>query len=77
MKMMLAEELYDFSSENEAENDDYIPSDDNGEIDETVPGLDISDEEGEDCQKITEQILSFEMKIDRLCFLSKKKKRKI
>ena len=54
--MILAEGLDDFSSENETEDDDYIRSDGNGEIDEDVRAFDISDEEAEDCQKMTEQI---------------------
>ena len=54
--MMLEEELDDFSSESEIEDDDYIQSDGNGEIDENVPAFDISDEEEEVCQKITEHI---------------------
>ena len=56
--MMFAEEL-DFSSENETEDNNYVPSDGNGEIDENVPAFDFSDEEAKDCRKITEQILGW------------------
>ena len=52
---MLAEEL-DFSSENETEDNDYVPSNGNSEIDENVQALDVSDEEANDCRKITELI---------------------
>ena len=54
--MVLSEERDDFSSESEIQDDDYIQSDGNGEIDENDPALDISDEEAEVCQKITEHI---------------------
>ena len=40
--------MYDNSSEDEIEDDDYIPSDDDDEIDEIVQALDISDEEADD-----------------------------
>ena len=58
IRMILAEELYNNSSEDEIEDDDYIPSDDDGEIDEIVPALDISDEEADDYQSIAEQTLA-------------------
>ena len=57
-RMMLAEEFEDLSSENEIEDDDCIPSDDDVELDEIFHSLHISDEEAEDCQIITEQILT-------------------
>ena len=55
IRTILAEEMYDNSSEDEIEDDDYIPSDDDCEIDEIVPAFDISDEESYDYQSITEQ----------------------
>ena len=55
---MLAEEFDDISSEDELEHHDYISSDDDGEIDEIVPALDISDEELEDYQIFTDQTLA-------------------
>ena len=58
IRTMLAEQLDDSSSEDETENYDYISSDDDGEIDEIVPALDISDEEVEDNQIFTEQTLA-------------------
>ena len=74
--MMRAEEFDDISSENETEDNDHIPSDGNGEIDEIVPAFDISDEEAE----ITKKLLSksdLEMKTVGLCFISKKKTEKL
>ena len=44
--------------EDEIEDHDYISSDDDGEIDEIVPALDISDEEVEDFQTFTDQTLA-------------------
>ena len=39
-------------SEYETEYDNCIPSDDDGEIDEVVPALDISDEDADNYQKL-------------------------
>ena len=54
-RMMLAKEFDDLSSEKEIEDDDYIPSGDDGETDVTVPAPDISDGEAEEYQRITEE----------------------
>ena len=43
-----AEEFGDISDEYELEDDNYISSDGDGEIDETVSAFDISDEDAED-----------------------------
>ena len=53
IRTMLAEKFNDISSEYEIEDDNCIPSDDDGEIDEVVPALDISDEEAENYKIIT------------------------
>ena len=55
---MLAGEFYHISSEDEIEDDGYIPSDGDREIDEIVQTPDISDEESEDYQIFTEQPLA-------------------
>ena len=55
---MLAEEFCDISSEDEIEDHDYLSSDDDGEVDATVPDLAISDEEVKDYQIYTEQTLA-------------------
>ena len=56
--MMLAEEFDDLSSESEIEDDDCIPSNDDVELDDFLQSLHISDEEAEDCQIITEQMIA-------------------
>ena len=53
IRTMLAEKFNDISSEYEIEDGNCIPSDDDGEVDEVVPALDISDEEAENYQIIT------------------------
>ena len=53
IRTMLAEKFNNISSEYEIEDCNCIPSDDDGEIDEVVPDLDISDEEAESYQIIT------------------------
>ena len=45
---MLAKWTFETSSEDEIEYQEYISFEDDGEIDEIVPALDISDEEVED-----------------------------
>ena len=56
--MMLAEEFDDIRSENEIEDDDFIPPNDDVELDEIFQSLHISDKEAEDCQIITEKVLA-------------------
>ena len=50
--------MNDKNSEDEIEDDDYIPSNDDSEIAEFVSALDISDEEPDDYQSITDQPLA-------------------
>ena len=58
IRTMLAKEFDDISSEDEIEDHDYISSEVDGEIDDIVPALDITDEEIEDYQIFTEQTLA-------------------
>ena len=53
IRTMLVEEFYDISSENEIQHHDYISSVDDGGTYETVPALDIFDEEEEEYQIFT------------------------
>ena len=70
---MLTEEFNDISSEDEIDRDhDYISSVDDGEMDEFVSALDISDEEVEDCLTSTEQTLATNEN-PQMNFASKKK----
>ena len=58
IRMMLAVEFDDISSEDVIEDHDYVSFDDDGEIDEIFQVLVISDEEVEDNQIFTEQTLA-------------------
>ena len=75
-RMMLAKEFDDLSSEKEIEDDDYIPSDDDVDLDEFFQSLYISDEEAGDCQIITERILATD-KNPQMSFAWKSKNEKI
>ena len=58
IRMMLTEEFNAIINEDEIEYDYYIPSHADGEINEIVLGLDISDEEDEGYRTFTKQTLA-------------------
>ena len=55
IRTIVAEQIDDISSEDEMEDHEYISFDYDGEIDEILPALDISDEEVEHYQINTEK----------------------
>ena len=55
---MLAEKFDDIGSDNEIDSDDYIPSNDDGDLYENVPPSDVIDEEADYQQNLTKRTLA-------------------